>query len=468
MNRFLLLLAMAMFFVIPTKATHLMGSELRARHLSGYTYEIKLTTYRDTLGIPMDQTATFDIDGIGNSFNTSLVVPQDSLTSGNLMPLYPYGVEVYYFIDTLTFPDTGQYEITWSDCCRNHAIQNMSNPGSERMFLRNIVTVTDSATPNSSPLFLVPPVVFLPIQTPWQYNPLPFDPDGDSLVWSIVTPLSTNGSLVNGYTLPAFDTSNPYSIDPVTGTISWTASTIGNWDAAVLIEEYRNGVKIGEMRRDMQYITVSSLNSIASFTNTETLPTNDRGYYEATIPVGTPFTVQLSALDPDPQDQLFLEAYGAPLTMTKNPAQFYYNANGGPNQVLGTFNWTPDISALRKDPYITVFRATDGMFSFDLSMLLRVVNTTSVEDLHQHNMLGTIYPNPASDQIHIPITLESATTAGWQIMDVSGKLVMQSAAEQMSAGTHMIVQPIDLPTGVYLLRAYTEEGGQHVQRFVVK
>ena len=50
------------------------------------------------------------------------------------------------------------------------------------------------------------------------------------------------------------NTSNPFALDSVTGELSWNAKMQGNFVAAFLIEEYRNGVKIGEMRRDMQYI----------------------------------------------------------------------------------------------------------------------------------------------------------------------------------------------------------------------
>ena len=56
----------------------------------------------------------------------------------------------------------------------------------------------DSANPNSSPTYIAPPVIYLPTNNVWQYNPLPFDPDGDSLVWNLSVPLSNN-TTVAGY-----------------------------------------------------------------------------------------------------------------------------------------------------------------------------------------------------------------------------------------------------------------------------
>ena len=73
----------------------------------------------------------------------------------------------------------------------------MANPLGEDMRLTTYINV-DNASPNSSPSFLTLPVSYLPAHIPWSYNPLPFDPDGDSLVWSLATPLGAT-STVNGY-----------------------------------------------------------------------------------------------------------------------------------------------------------------------------------------------------------------------------------------------------------------------------
>ena len=118
-------------------------------------------------------------------FATDQAITGDNLkmffdtTSGNLMPaMTVYGIEVYTYLDTITFPGNGHYSISWSDCCRNVAIINMSNPGGESLALETYITV-DSGNINSSPYYMTPPVADLPADTLWQYNPLPFDPDGD-------------------------------------------------------------------------------------------------------------------------------------------------------------------------------------------------------------------------------------------------------------------------------------------------
>ena len=109
-----------------------------------------------------------------------------------------YGVEVYTYTDTITFYRAmgiiqyiGMIVVEmlplsiWVMLELNHfALSTSFN--------------VDTLNPNSSPSYLSLPVAYLPSDTLWQYNPLPFDPDGDSLAWSLTTPLGS-GALVAGY-----------------------------------------------------------------------------------------------------------------------------------------------------------------------------------------------------------------------------------------------------------------------------
>ena len=205
-----------------------MGGQIVATNIGGYDYQIEFTAYRDTIGIPMQLVANFnvfeqDTSGTWNLLFTSSV--NYDTTSGGLMPsvLSVYGVEVYTFIDTITMPGDGYYSISWDNCCRNGAIINMSNPLSESMKLSTFLTV-DSLNPNSSASYTTPPVAYLPAHTLWQYNPLPFDPDGDSLAWHLAVPLDDNGT-VTGYEFLSdtaySDSAAVFALDSVTGALTW-------------------------------------------------------------------------------------------------------------------------------------------------------------------------------------------------------------------------------------------------------
>jgi len=366
-----------------------MGGQIVVTNLGGYDYEIKLTAYRDTIGIPMATAAMFQIsmDSSGVMIPINLLtVPADSMSGGLVMGVSAaYGVEVYTYTDTITLPGDGYYTISWQDCCRNASIINMGNAGAEYFALSTSLTV-DSLNPNSSPSYLTLPVAYLPSDTLWQYNPLPFDPDGDSLAWSLTTPLG-NGGIVSGYqflddTMLYSNASTPFALDSVTGELSWSARMQGNFVATFLIEEYRNGVKIGEMRRDMQYIVISDTsNYLPVVSNMISFPTNSGGYPYVVISPSQNYSVSLLASDPNINDVVTLSAFGEPFNLqTSSPSLLTFSTGNG-NEIEGVFSWTPDMSDIRTQPYLVVFRVSDGFYNFDYTVQIEVSSITSIEEL---------------------------------------------------------------------------------------
>ena len=106
------------------------------------------------------------------------------------------------------------------------------------------------------------------------------DPDGDQLVYSLVAPMDEGPGFGTGNSSPGsgaypfypscnfgagYSLSNiiggtpQMSIDANTGEITASPSIQGFFAFAVRVEEYRNGVKIGEVRRDAQYASLPCL-----------------------------------------------------------------------------------------------------------------------------------------------------------------------------------------------------------------
>ena len=97
-----LLLLFMLVFSLQTQASHLMGGQITSKNIGGLTYEVTLTLYRDTLGIPMYPTETIMyLDSSGGVLSTH-VRPYDTVVVniGN-------GVERYRFVDTVTFNNPG-------------------------------------------------------------------------------------------------------------------------------------------------------------------------------------------------------------------------------------------------------------------------------------------------------------------------------------------------------------------------
>tara|TARA_B100002052_G_scaffold235523_1_gene218866 strand:- start:106 stop:1380 length:1275 start_codon:yes stop_codon:yes gene_type:complete len=412
----------------------------------------------------MQVSAIFNIDILDTSGNWNSLfthtVSYDT-TSGALMPsITVYGIEVYTFLDTITLPGDGYYSISWSDCCRNGAIINMSNPLNENMQLVTYLTV-DSLNPNSSPTYLTPPVAYLPDDTIWQYNPLPFDPDGDSLSWSVVTPLGASGA-VNGYVFLSdtmySDNTGIFTLDSITGAISWDPKLIGNFEASFIIEEFRNGNKIGEMRRDMQFIVIhDTTNFSPNISNMQTIPTNSGGYPYVKLNPGVYYELHLFGNDPDPNDVLTMTAYGEAFGLTSSPSLFSFTSTGNANEIEGTFSWTPDISHVRTQPYLTVFRTSDNILYYDNTIQFEVtLSSTGIDEINSISV-NQLYPNPANNSFTLSLSLEKSQALHLDIYNVLGVRVSNQKLN-LSAGNHLIVKNIDLPVGQYFVKISDQNG----------
>lgn len=460
---------------ISSYATHLMGGEITAKQLHDSTYRITLTTYRDTLGIPMDSVANFIVKDTGGTTIMTFSIPYDTAISGGTLRLYPYGVEVYIFEDTIKLPGAGTFHISFTDCCRNGAIQNLSAPLSENMYLTTTVTHFSSSN-NSTPFFLVHPVIFLPVNTSWSYNPLPFDSDGDSLVWQLDTPLTAYNQNCAGYSTPPSTSSGPFSINSVTGSINWTASQIGNFDATVLVEEYRNNVKIGEIRRDMQFIVVNPTSQMAYMSNMNNVPKDSLGNYHVNIYANSKYMFSFFAEDPDTADIVSIMASGEPFMLNQGDRPWFYAHKTGKtygNEVEGTLIWKPTTALVREKPYIIAYRVSDGTYTNDYTVLYSVngekqsQQPTGIEAF-QKGKKFTVYPNPTNgSSLTISINTDLNEETSIEIYDVSGVLKYEKAAKSYQIGDQIQLSNINLHSGSYILILKSDNQLSDYTRFVV-
>ena len=471
----ILALFLGIVISVSSYATHFMGGQLTTTYISsdtsGSLYYLELDLYRDTLGIDVSVSQTIeiwslDIMGNYNLISTSFLSLGTSSSVSTMSSVY--GVEIYHFSDSIIFPGNGNYIVKWNNCCRNQAIINMTQPGSESMTLLAYVNV-NSLSPNSSPTFLAPPVIYLPNNNIWQYNPLPFDLDGDSLVWNLTVPLSSSSSnppipdSVFGYqylsdTILYSNSTAPFSVNSITGEITWDPKMTGNFVASLTIQEYRNGMLIGAMNRDMQFVVVSdTANFTPQISNMQTLPVNNLGYPYIKIAPGQDYEVHLLASDLDVNDVVSMSSFGEPFGLSTAPSSFNYISTFNGNEIEGTFYWTPDFSQVRIKPYLVVFRTSDNFFYYDETVQIEVTNNTAdfedFNDLMTHN----IYPNPANTNFILPINLTKKKVVEVSIYNALG-IKVSSEKLNLSSGNHMLVKDFDLQSGQYFVNIIDENG----------
>ncbi len=465
MKRSLLAFGLILITTFSLKATHLMGGEITVMDLGNNQHMVTLIAYRDTVGIPMALTATFEFNGPSNQHFTS-TVPYDSIISGNLLPMYPYGVEIYLFIDTVTLSTPGLWNISWMNCCRNGAIQNLSAPLSNNMLLQTSIEV-GMASPNSTPFFLVPAAIFLPVNTPWQYNPLPFDPDGDSLYWSIDQPLHAINQPCAGYVNPSSDPNDPFRIDPVTGTISWTANNIGNFVASVMVDQYRNGQWIGEIRRDMQFIVVNPTQGYPIWNGLSVMPVDSNNQISFDVVAGSSFKIEMLATHTDPNRPVFMEAYSEVFKLPQSNASFSQTLTGNGNEVKGTFTWRATNSDVRKRPYLVVFRASDRYFTDDKTVKINLISSVGHPDFPLQGKLE-LYPNPATDKVYLDFSGSKGQSLSLSVYTLNGKHLLQRDLKAFEGQNIFILSTEHWQRGAYLISIKGSAGATFNEVLVIE
>jgi gliding motility-associated-like protein len=282
-------------------ASHIVGGEFELIHLRDSTYQINLNLYFDVInGIPgaADQDITAFIFSKGSNelirsvtFNgfvrTNVEFFQPDCSDGTIETDKLFYSRVVT-LEPSIFNDPQGYYIAWERCCRNYTITNIfSEPPNEedpdaifagQTFYLEFPPVTKNGQPfvNSSPI-LFPPLsdYGCPNRLYW-VDFRGFDPDGDSIVYSLTQPLSTftGDAIVPPGTDPnpgpyptvvwrtGFGPGNyvngrpDLSISP-DGLLTVTPTIEGLFVFSVKAEEFRNGEKIGEVRRDFQFFVTN-------------------------------------------------------------------------------------------------------------------------------------------------------------------------------------------------------------------
>lgn len=177
-----------------------------------------------------------------------------------------------------SYADDQGYYIAWERCCRNTAIDNILRPGSSGIvFYLEFPALLQNGQDflNSSPVFTSPNGEYICTNKPFTLNFGATDADGDVLRYSMVTPYM--GYSTQLQPSPSLPQSSPYpplqwaagfsetaaipgnpalSINSATGVLSVTATQRGLFVFSVQVDEYRNGQKIGSVRRDFQLLVV--------------------------------------------------------------------------------------------------------------------------------------------------------------------------------------------------------------------
>lgn len=294
-NKLLQVIFFIFFLPFISMANHIVGGSLTYEQMSGSTYRITLTLYRDCtdptnpsfpsvvkINVVKSNGAAFKVVTIPFSSATSVPSKIDTCVANPGICLQE---AIYSQVVTGIPPSSGGYHVYYQLCCRTSALVNIKNPSTSGETFYTHMPDNNVVTNNSSPQWVESPQSFLCQGNSFNINHGAIDVDGDSLAYSLYTPFDSNTVTFPGGIFTAvplswastYGVNNPFNATMPNslqisnkGNITGAApQTSGNFVVGVRCQEWRNGVKLGEILRDFQIrVVVCPPKILANYTFT--------------------------------------------------------------------------------------------------------------------------------------------------------------------------------------------------------
>lgn len=263
-------------------ASHVPGGNITYECVGPNQYQVTLTLFEDC-GTAFQSNAALTIYAIDNcgfvtggsgsdlSFSLPNILYQQEVSqlcpnqigqsecNGGTLP----GVYMHKWQGIVTLPGyCDSWRFWYSLCCRNGST-NINGASGDNIYVETIMnSQTDNC--NNSAIINSQPIPYVCVNQPVNFNMGASDPDGDSLSYALVDALSANATPLVYNTSYSGPVPIPgAAIDPQTGQITFTPTTIGNYVFAVLITEYdANGNIVGTVLQDFQFEVINCANVV--------------------------------------------------------------------------------------------------------------------------------------------------------------------------------------------------------------
>ncbi|HNQ62206.1 MAG TPA: hypothetical protein PKJ62_07430 [Bacteroidia bacterium] len=417
------------------KASHAMGAELTYECLSSNQYRLYYSFYRDCDGIPAPP--SIDVVYTSGCFPGGQIslypIPGSPTQVSNVCPsaittcnggTYT-GIEEWIYSEVVTLPGLcADWMFSYAECCRNSAITTVDNVTTFNLYVFSLLNNSDGDC-NNSPVFVMPPVQQVCVGQQYCINNTAIDPDGDSLSYQLITPLTASGTPISyrapySYTQP-INSSPSATFNSVTGSLCVVPNQIEVSPFAVLVSEFRNGVLIGQVERDFQIEASACNNFLPRLTGL-----NGGSSFSMNVCPNVPLEIFIASTDPNYSNQTFIS-----WDTDINSAQ-YIRSGGNRDSLL--MIWTPDISDVSGIPRCLIVRVVD-----DNCPYLGIANFTYCFTVLDSSHAGCVLL--ATPELKIPGTVivsrsshdgvykfswdNPATFTSARVFDSAGRLVQQ-------------------------------------------
>ena len=330
--RLLLVFVISLFFTQTSQATHLTGGDFNWQCVGQDSFLVTLNLFRDcnganapnpnalvnitsSCGTTMNN-VQFPLTNPGGTQVSQLCPNQLPFSTCNGGTLTGNQIYTYQALVVLTpVCPNGTWTFSWSTCCRPGGVVNVTGSNGAGLYISaQMFYGADSC--NNSPAFVTNPADY-PLQyvcsgTNYVFNAGVSEPDGDSLVYSLVPALINATTPVN-YINPPYSATNPIPgivLDSFTGEISFLVPpTLGTYIVKYRVDEYERctGEHKGWVARDIQFVVIPpGTSSCASPQDTICIDTSNFSGTASLVDnktiemcVGQTFSFTLNIFDPD-------------------------------------------------------------------------------------------------------------------------------------------------------------------------
>lgn len=331
-------------------ATHNRAGEITYEQIDDVTIRATITTYTRTSSFAADRDSLELVWGDG----LSSIVQRINNTGQELEN--DIKVNIYQAIHT--YPSRGTYTMYVIDPNRIAGILNIDFPNSVNIqfYLETTFTLLDPRFQgsNSSVILLQPPIDYACPNQPFTYNPNAYDPDGDSIAYELIVPFQDLGIEVPNYVLPDLISPGPENnvfLDGATGDFLWDSPKIqGEFNITYRINEYRNGILINSMVRDMQIL----VRSCPGGNRAPKIEVRE----EYCVIAGESVVIDILSTDADSNEVLTLSVLGGPFAVDDS-ARFDLIGVDTPSIARGRIIWNTNCDLVSEEYYQIVVKSTD-------------------------------------------------------------------------------------------------------------
>ena len=401
-SRHLLFLLTFLIISLSLNAQEYYASDLGWTCVGRDSFMIRLTVYRACNSIPSSGTQNIFVQCYpGSIFDTVSVT---NISVADVTPtcrssctrcssstcIVPYGIEQLKYTGLLVIPSS----VTCCDIKISTSIGtrplSITTGAAGQAFYTYAIFNRCQTMPDNSPEFSEIPMFIRCIGLDWIYNPGLTDRDTNSsgglsdeftyIFTSPMTSATTATTYVTTYSysdwlyywgFPGSSMSFPRGmhVDYITGDISLRPMKIEQSLTTLQIDEYRNGVQIGEIRRELFAIIINCPSNHS--------PSLGPSLYYKEVCAGSPVTFTITSNDPDVNDTVSISwNHGI-------QGGSWSDNNGTTKHPTGVFTWTPANNQISPVPYTFLVTAKDNVCPFNVSYN------------HQYQVL--VKPNPIAE-----------------------------------------------------------------------